>query len=181
MTTIKDNDLVLARRMQEFCRPPTAWNRCLWGVSLQTTLRDVLEACEVRRHGILSVQAVVDLQNSAAIAVGTDVGAGIEKTRRQMQQLLSGRAVVTPGSLAAETTAICIEDVKNEYLKRWAIAVRGGVSDELIERLCTFRGFTPCRPLPLSNENLIAHPESSIQRNRDRMRCGDVVNRTGQS
>lgn len=134
MTTIKDNDLVLARRMQEFCRPPTAWNRCLWGVSLQTTLRDVLEACEVRRHGILSDQAVVDLQNSAAIAVGIDVGAGIEKTRRQLQQLLSGRAVVTPGSLAAETTAICIEDVKNEYLKRWAVAVRGGVSDELIER-----------------------------------------------
>lgn len=134
MTTIKENDLVLARRMQEFCRPPTAWNRCLWGVSLQTTLRDVLEACEVRRHGILSDQSVVDLQHSAAIAVGVDVGAGIEKTRRQLQQLLSGKAVVTPGSLAAETTAICVEDLNNEYLKRWAVAVRRGVSDGLIER-----------------------------------------------
>jgi hypothetical protein len=134
MPKIKDNDLVLARRMQEFCRPPTAWNRCLWGVSLQTTLRDVLEACEIRRHGILSDQSVLDLQHSAAIAIGTDVGGGSEKTRRQLQQLLAGKIVVTPGSLAAETTAFCVEDLNKKYLQRWAVAVRGGVSDALIER-----------------------------------------------
>jgi len=134
MPTIKDNDLIFARRMQEFCRPPTAWNRCLWGVSLQTTLRDVLEASEVRRAGILSDQSVLDLQNSAAIAVGTDLGAGIEKSRKHLQLLLSGKTVVTPGSLTAETLAIAIEDLDREYLKRWALAVRGGVTNENIER-----------------------------------------------
>jgi hypothetical protein len=134
MSKIKDNDLILARRMQEFCRPPTAWNRCLWGVSLQTTLRDVLEASEIRRHGILSDQSVIDLQNSTSIAVGTDIGAGIEKDRKRLQQHLSAKTVITPGSLAAETLAIAIDDLDKNYLKRWAAVIRGGVSSETIER-----------------------------------------------
>ena len=131
---IKDNDLILARRMQEFCRPPSAWNRSLWSVSLQTTLREVLEASEIRRHGILSDQSVLDLQNSASVAVGTDPGAGIEKNRKYLQHQLSGKAVITPGSLAAETVKAAILDLEDKYLQRWAASVSAGVPDAVIER-----------------------------------------------
>lgn len=134
MPSVKDNDLVLAIRMRELCRPPTAWNRSLWSVSTQATLREVLEASKVRRDGILSDASVSDLQATAAITIGKDPGVGDAKARRYLQPFLSGKAVVTPGSLAAANIESTINDLDADYLPRWAAVADQGVKDDVIEQ-----------------------------------------------
>lgn len=132
MPTVKDNELLLAIRMREFCRLPTAWNRSIWSVSALTSLREVLEAAEVRRTGILSDASLSNLQHSTAVLIGRDSGIG--NARKHVQAALSGKAVITPGSLAAATIDQAAKDVEANYLPRWAAAVDAGVSDQNLEQ-----------------------------------------------
>ncbi len=134
MPTVKDNELVLAFRMRELCRPPTAWNRSLWSVSALTSLREVLEASAVRRDGILSDASVSNLQHSTAVLLGKDPGVGDSSARKHLQGALSGKSVITPGSLAAATIDQAVTDLEANYLPRWALAIEAGVTDEIIER-----------------------------------------------
>ena len=134
MPSVKDNDLILAIRMCELCRPPTAWNRSLWSVSSQTILREVLEASQIRRDGILSDASVSDLQTTAVILIGKDPGVGDAKTRRYLQPFLRGNAVVTPGSLAAANIEHASNDLDANYLPRWAAVADQGVTDEVLEQ-----------------------------------------------
>jgi hypothetical protein len=134
MPSVKDNELVLAIRMRELCRPPTAWNRSLWSVSALTSLREVLEASAVRRDGILSDASVSNLQHSTAVLLGKDPGVGDSSARKHLQGALSGTSVITPGSLAAATIDQAATDLEANYLPRWAAAIEAGVTDEIIER-----------------------------------------------
>jgi hypothetical protein len=134
MASVNGNDLVLAIRMRELCRPPTAWNRCLWQVSTQTVLREVIEAARIRRDGILSDASVCDLQAAAGVSVGRDLGVGDARARKYLQQFLTGKSVVTPGSLAAASIETAIADLDAEYLNRWAVVADRGVTDELLEQ-----------------------------------------------
>src|SRR5262245_25866658 len=134
MPTVKDNELVLAIRMRELCRPPTAWNRSLWSVSALTALREVLEASLVRRDGILSDASLSNLQHTTAVLLGKDPGVGDHKARKHIQSALSGRSVITPGSLAAATVDQAAIDLEVNYLPRWAMAIEAGVTDEVLEQ-----------------------------------------------
>lgn len=134
MPSVKDNDLILAIRMRELCRPPSAWNRSLWSVSTQALLREVLEASVVRRDGILTDASVSDLQASAAIAIGKDPGVGDAKIRKHLQPFLSGKTIVTPGSLAAANIENAVNDLDENYLLRWATVADQGVKDGVIEQ-----------------------------------------------
>ena len=116
MPSVKGNDLILAIRMCELCRPPTAWNRALWSVSSETILREVLEAAQIRRDGILSDASVSDLQATAAILIGRDPGVGDAKTRKYLQPFLRGNAMVTPGSLAAANIEHAANNLDANYL-----------------------------------------------------------------
>jgi hypothetical protein len=115
MPKVKDNDLILAIRMCELCRPPTAWNRSLWSVSTQTILREVLEASQFRRDGMLSDASVADLQSTAAIVVGTDPGAGDADRRRFLEPFLRRHTIITPGSLAAANIESAVDDWDANY------------------------------------------------------------------
>jgi hypothetical protein len=134
MPTVKDNDLILAIRMRELCRPPTAWNRSLWSVSTQTTLMEVLEASMIRRDGILSDASLSDLQATAAVIIGKDPGVGDAKARRYLQPFLSGKTIVTPGSLAAASIESAAKGLDVNYLYRWAAVADLGVKDDVIEQ-----------------------------------------------
>lgn len=104
MPSVKNNDLVLAVRMHELCKPPTAWNRALWSVSASTSLNEVLEAARVRRDGILSDASLSNLQHTTAILIGNDPGVGDDKNRKYLQGQLKGKLVITPGSLASTSS-----------------------------------------------------------------------------
>lgn len=134
MPTVKDNELVLAIRMRELCRAPTAWNRALWSVSTLTALSEVQEAATVRRDGILSDASLLNLQHTTAILIGKDPGAGDERSRKYLQAHLQGKSVVTPGSLASATIEQSIRDIESHYLLRWADRIDHGVSDTIIEQ-----------------------------------------------
>lgn len=134
MPSVNGNDLVLAIRMRELCRPPTAWNRTLWSVSAQAALREVLEAARVRRDGILSDASVSDLQASTAILIGCDPGAGDAQARKVLHPFLSGKTVITPNSLAAAHIERAVNDLDVNYLPRWAAEVDRGLPDTLIEQ-----------------------------------------------
>lgn len=134
MPSVKDNALILAIRMRELCRPPTAWNRSLWSVSTQTILREVLEASMARRDGILSDASVSDMQASAAVVIGKDPGVGDAKARKHLQPFLSGKSIVTPGSLAAANIESAAIDLDVNYLPRWAIVADYGLKDETLEQ-----------------------------------------------
>jgi hypothetical protein len=134
MPSVKDNELILAIRMRELCRHPTAWNRSLWSVSALTSLREVLEAAAVRRDGILSDASVCNLQHTAAILLGKDPGVGDPEARKRLQGHLPSKFVITPGSLAAASIGLAVTDLEANYLPRWAAAIDASVSDEIIER-----------------------------------------------
>lgn len=134
MPTVKDNGLVLAIRMCELCRPPTAWNRTLWSVSTQTSLKEILEAAEVRRDGILSESSLSNLQHTTAILIGKDPGVGDDNARQYLQKYLKGKSVITPRSLAAATIEQAIFDLETNYLARWADRIDQGLSDDIIEK-----------------------------------------------
>ena len=120
--------------MRELCRDSIPWNRSLWSVSTQTTLKEVLECSRVRKDGILSDASVADLQSTAIIAAGRDPGLGDGKARKHLQQFLDARNVITPGSLAAANLEITITDMEQNYLQRWAKEVENGVPDNVLER-----------------------------------------------
>jgi len=134
MPSVKDNELVLAIRMCELCKPPTAWNRALWSVSALTSLNEVLEAAKVRRDGILSDASLSNLQRTTAILIGKDPGVGDEKARKYIQGYLNGKSVITPGSLASAMIVQAIDDLELNYLPRWADRVDQGVPDAIIEQ-----------------------------------------------
>ena len=134
MPTVKDNELVLAIRMREFCRSPNTWNRSLWSVSALTALREVLEASVARRDGILSEGSLSNLQHSTSVLVGKDPGAGDPKARKHLQSFLSGKSLITPGSLAAASVEQAAEDLEANYLSRWAVVADQGVTDKVLEQ-----------------------------------------------
>lgn len=133
MPSVKDNDLLLAVRMREFCRPPTAWNRSLWSVSTQSLLREVVEAAKVRQDGILSDGSVSNLQGTACILVGRDPGVGDGATRKHLQVSLNPKTIITPASLANANIEMAVQDLEANYLPRWADAVQTGLKDDAIE------------------------------------------------
>jgi hypothetical protein len=134
MALVNTNDILLSARMRELCRPPTAWNRALWAVSTQTVLREVLEASLIRREGILSDGSLSDLQNAAGGQVRDDPGVGDKRIRGRLLSFLHGKAVITPGSLAAATIHAVIEDIDSNYLDRWAQRADQGLSDDILEQ-----------------------------------------------
>jgi len=127
MPTVKNNDLVLAIRMRELCRHPSAWNRSLWSVSALTALREVLEASLVRRDGILSDASLSNLQHTTSVLLGKDPGVGDQKARKYLQTVLNGKTVITPGSLAAASIHQAATDLEANYLPRWASFIDPGV------------------------------------------------------
>jgi hypothetical protein len=134
MPSVKDNELVLAIRMRELCRPPTAWNRSLWSVSAETALREVLEASLVRRDGILSDASLSNLQHTTSVVLGKDPGVGDQKARRYLQTILNGKTVITPGSLAAAGIDQFAKDLETSYLPRWAAFIDPGIADSDLEQ-----------------------------------------------
>ena len=88
----------------------------------------------VRRDGILSDASVSDLQGSAAVVIGKDPGIGDAKARKHLQPFLTGKNIVTPGSLAAANIESAANDLDVNYLPRWATVADQGMKDELLEQ-----------------------------------------------
>ncbi len=101
----------------------------LVGVGPGRALREVLEASSARREGILSDASLSNLQHTTSILLGKDPGVGDQSARKHLQTFLSGKSVITPGSLAAANVDQAAKDLEVNYLLRWAVAIDPGVTD----------------------------------------------------
>ena len=119
---VNEPDVHIGARLLDFFDPRSPWNRRLWNVGLDLTLREVLEAAEAHHSGDLGDRAVSFLANVAQKLVGTDPGAGTDEEKRLLQGAL--RAKLRPGGLDYRVVQQQEERVRTGYLSRWANVLR---------------------------------------------------------
>jgi hypothetical protein len=113
-------DEIAAARLVEFLDPSTPWNRSLWSLSTVLTLREILEAAEAHRAGILSDESVKRLGQVALRSLGKDPG--VPDTEKQV---LSDAVKTSPryDGLSYHTIVHLAETISANYLLRWSAAL----------------------------------------------------------
>jgi hypothetical protein len=121
LTTVNAMDQITAARLVEILDPNTPWNRSLWSLNIVLTLREVLEAAEAQRAGILSDESVKRLGQVALRLIGKDPGVPDAE-----KQVLNDALRNTPRyeGLAYHTVAQLADRIDTEYLLRWAEALK---------------------------------------------------------
>jgi hypothetical protein len=69
---INPTDPLTAPRLVEFLAPNTPWHRPLWSIGTVLTLRELIEAAQAMRYGVLSEESVKVLGNTAIRLAGKD-------------------------------------------------------------------------------------------------------------
>ena len=113
-------DEITAARLVELLDPSTPWNRSLWSLSTVPTLREILEATEANRAGILSDESVKRLGQLSLRLIGKEPG-----VPEGEKQVLNDAIKSTPrhDGLAYHTIAQLAEALGTDYLLRWAAAL----------------------------------------------------------
>ena len=86
------------------------------------SLREILEAVEAARAGVLSEESVKGLGNTCARVAGLDPGAGGEQASRSLQQALTNK--LRFDGLDFHAVSQIAENIESHYLERWAAALR---------------------------------------------------------
>ncbi|HWZ32102.1 MAG TPA: hypothetical protein VNX18_12245 [Bryobacteraceae bacterium] len=110
-------DEITAARLVEFLDPSTPWNRSLWSLSTVLTLREILEAAEANRVGILSDESVKRLGQLAIRLVGKDPGVP-EGEKQVFSDAL--KSIPRYEGLAYHTIAQLSDALSVDYLRKWA-------------------------------------------------------------
>jgi hypothetical protein len=126
----------VAARLLDFCRMATPWHRGLWGLGLVLTLKEILEASEAVRSGILHPPALGDLARSAMALAGRDPGVGSAQQLAVLENAL--RSEIRFAGMEYRVLEQLVADIEPMYLKRWAAALRNAAARPKPER--TARG-----------------------------------------
>lgn len=120
LKAVNEFDQITAARLVELLAPATPWNRSLWSLNTILTLREVLEAAEANRAGILGDDSVKKLGTLATRLVGQDAGILPEEKR-----LLNDSLHTSPryDGLDYHTVAQLVDQIERDYIMRWAEAV----------------------------------------------------------
>jgi hypothetical protein len=113
-------DEITAARLVELLDPSTPWNRSLWSLGTVLTLREILEAAEANRAGILSDQSVKRLGQVSLRLIGKDPGVP-EGEKQVLSEAL--RSAPRYDGLAYHTIAQLADAIAADYLLRWAAAL----------------------------------------------------------
>jgi hypothetical protein len=113
-------DQITAARLVELLAPSTPWNRSLWSINTLLTLREVLEAADASRSGILGEDSLRRLSSLAIRLMGKDPGL-LDAEKQVLQDAL--RTSPRHGGLAYHTIAQLLDQIEPEYLVRWANAL----------------------------------------------------------
>src|SRR5664279_4492010 len=109
-------DQITAARLVELLAPSTPWNRSLWSLNTVLTLREILEAAEASRAGILGEDSLKRLGSVAMRLVGKDPGV-LDAEKRVLNDAL--RTSPRYDGLTYHTVAQLVEQVDADYLSRW--------------------------------------------------------------
>ena len=138
LNVVNPADAITAARLVELLDPSTPWNRSLWSLSTVLTLREILEAAEANRAGMLSEESVKRLAQVALRLAGKDSGV-VKGEKHVLNEAL--KAAPPYDGLNYHTVAQLAETINANYLPRWAAA---------------FGGSTPLQP-ERSARSLAAH------------------------
>jgi hypothetical protein len=119
---VNDFEQHVAARLLDFFGASTSWHRGLWNAGLCLMLKEVLEASEAVRVGVLHETSLGGLANSAQALAGTDPGAGTVPERQTVQGAL--RAKPRFAGLDYHTIAQHEESCRRTYFNRWSLALR---------------------------------------------------------
>jgi hypothetical protein len=115
--------LVVARFL-DFFGSKTQWQRRLWGSGIVLTLREVLEASQAVRAGILHAETLGDLTNFAGTVAGRDPGVGTAENKHALQNAL--KKTMVPEGVESSAVKLIVSDLENHYLDRWKDAIVAG-------------------------------------------------------
>lgn len=120
LRTVNAVDQITAARLVELLHSHTPWNRALWSLSSILTLREILEAAEANRAGILNDESVRRLGQVSIRLIGKDPGVSEAE-----KQVLSDALKNAPryDGLAYHTVSQLAEAIDKNYLPRWAAAL----------------------------------------------------------
>lgn len=120
---VNEFDAHVGARLLDFFDSRAPWNRKLWNVGLSLTLREVLEAADAVRAGVLNDISLGFLVNVAQKIVGTDPGAGTLEERQALQSSLRSK----PRADGLDYHIVAQQELRSRpvYLARWATALRG--------------------------------------------------------
>jgi hypothetical protein len=116
-------EMHVAERLLEFFGAATAWHRNLWTVGLVLTLKELLEAAEAVRGGVLFQNSIETLARSAMALAGRDPGAGDCAQLGVLQAAL--RSEIRHHGMEYRVLEQLIADIEPKYLARWAAALNG--------------------------------------------------------
>lgn len=123
LVPVKADEEVIAARLLEFLAAATPWHRRLWNTGLVLGLREVLEAAEASRAGVLSEDSLKTTASMCVRLAGLDPGTGGEQATRTLQQALTGR--LRYDGLDFHTVSHIADGLERHYLHHWAEAIRG--------------------------------------------------------
>jgi hypothetical protein len=112
-------------RMLDFFAGASPWQRTLWSSGIVLTLKELLEASEAARFGILSGETLRDLASTALQMAGPDPGLGNDANRRSLQQVL--RRDLVHGGVDYQVVKLLTTELELNYLKNWHAALNAGV------------------------------------------------------
>jgi hypothetical protein len=121
-----------AARLLDFFGQGTQWQRRLWHVSLVLGLREVLEAAEAARDGVLSDRSLAELKAHLREMAGPDPGVGSSEQRRVLQDLLSGD--LSYGGHAYLELVELLPMLNESYLANWAATLSADAGRPSFER-----------------------------------------------
>ena len=123
---VNESDAYIGNRLLDFFDSRSPWHRRLWNAGLCLTLREVLEAAEALRSGVLSRGSFKALVNAAQELAGRDPGAGTAEERNVLRTALL-RALKSQhpmDGLDYHVVAQAESRSSPAYLARWANALR---------------------------------------------------------
>jgi hypothetical protein len=126
ISAVNTYDQHVVARLLEFFGPAVHWNRSLWTIGTALALREVLEASEAHRNGILGPDSLQSVIGTATRLIGRDPGCG-EANREVLQQALNAtgsKAILRFEGLDYRVIEQISEDIDEHYLDRWAAALR---------------------------------------------------------
>ena len=113
-------DHVTAARLVELLDPSTPWNRSLWTLSTVLTLREITEAAEANRAGILGEDSLKRLCSLATRVVGKDPGV-LESEKGVLNDSL--RTSPRYDGLGYHAVSQLADRIETQYIIRWATAL----------------------------------------------------------
>ena len=132
MPFVDPYDKETAVRLLDFFGSGSPWQRRLWSSGVVLTLKEVLEASQAMRQGVLSSETFGDLTAYAAKLAGLDPGIGGPQIKQTLQHALKKSMV--PDGADYSTVDLILKSTETKYLSNVRAEIAAGQKPK-IERL----------------------------------------------